>query len=268
LTSYLLGFLFVSSITLTAVFGMVLVRRRVKLATLHSLHQVAGYMMAVVGTMYSVLLGFVIVDSMHHMQDVREIVAAEASGLANIFLCSEGLPLEKKTIIRTLCHQYANDVINDEWHSLRSGLYSQKSFHGEFRLWKEIASYQPTTVREQQIDEQLLQQVCQMTQNHRSRVVSASHGVAPIMWLVLSIGGIFTIGFTYFFAVADLRIQILMTAMLTVTLSLNLFLVYVFGNPMARDFGVMPTPFQLDLVIFDNFDTMTMPPAHPIRSNW
>jgi hypothetical protein len=268
LTSYLLGILFVSSITLTAVLGMIVVRRRVKLTTLHSLHQVAGYMMAIVGTMYSVLLGFVIVDAMHHMQDVREIVAAEGSGLANIFLCAEGLPPEKKTVIRTLCHQYANDVISDEWHSLRSGLYSQKTFHGEFRLWKEISTFQPSTPREELVHQQLLQQVCQMTSNHRSRVVSASHGVAPIMWLVLSIGGIFTIGFTYFFAVTNIKIQILMTAMLTMTLSLNLFLVYVFGNPMAKDFGVMPTPFQLDLVIFDNFDTMTMPPAHPIRSNW
>jgi hypothetical protein len=247
---------------------MLTVRRRVSLATLHSLHQVAGSMMAVVGTMYSVLLGFVIVDSMHHMQDVRAIVALEASGLANIFLCSEGLPVEKKTAIRTLCHQYAYDVIYDEWNCLRAGLYSQKTFHDEFRLWKEITTYESKTVREQQLQEQLLQEICSMTQNHRARVVSAAHGVAPIMWLVLSIGGIFTIGFTYFFGVANLKIQVLMTTMLTVTLSLNLYLVYVFGNPMAKDFGILPGPFELDLIIFQNFDSMTMPKAHPIHSNW
>jgi hypothetical protein len=267
-SSYILGFLLIAAVTGLAVFGMLGVRKKVSLSTLSQYHQVAGYMLAVVGTMYSVLLGFVIVDSMHHMQDVRETVSLEASSLANIFLCAEGLPVEKKKVIRDLCHQYAYDVIHDEWKSLRYRKYSQKTFHEAFRLWKEITHFEPKTAREQQLQEQLIQQVCSMTQNHRVRVVSASHGVAPIMWIVLCIGGIFTVGFTYFFGVENLKVQVLMTSMLTMTLSLNLYLVYVFGNPMAREFGVLPGSFTLDLIIFDNFENETMPPAQPIPSNW
>jgi hypothetical protein len=43
------------------------------------------------------------------------------------------------------------------------------------------------------------------------------------------------------------------------TLSLNLYLVYVFGNPMATDLGVKPGPFRLDLLIFDSFEKGDMP---------
>ena len=267
MNGYLFGFLVVSMTTALSVLGMVLVRQRVSLLTLASCHEVAGYLLSVVGTLYAVLLGFVVVDAMQHMQDVRGLVSMEASGLANIFLCAEGLPPAKRKTIRDLCHQYAEEVIDDEWKTLQQGKYSQKTFHSVFRLWKEITTFDPTTQREQQLDQQLIGEICSMTQNHRTRVINASRGVAPVMWVVLVIGGVFTVIFTYFFGIESLRVQALMTFLVAMTLSLNVYLVYVFGNPMATDLGIKPGPFQLDLLIFDSFEKGDMPPpTHPMAN--
>lgn len=268
LNSYIFGFLAVFGITLLSVLGMLVVRRYVNLEVLTSYHQVAGYLLSVVGMMYSVLLGFVIVDSMHHMQDVRQLVSMEASGLANVFLCSEGLPAPKRSEIRSLCHEYAEEVINDEWHELRRGLYSRKTFRSVFKIWKAITTFEPKTKSEDDIQQQLTNQICALDESHRARVISAAHGVAPVLWLVLIVGGVFTVGFTYFFGVKSLRAQILMTVLLTVILSLNLYLVFAFGNPMSRDLGVVPGPFKLDLMIFDSFDSLSMPKESPVFTSW
>jgi hypothetical protein len=266
MSSYLFGFVVILGTTILAVSGMLLVRWKVSLPTLAGYHEVAGYLLSVVGTLYAVLLGFVVVDAMQHMQDVRGLVSMEASGLANIFLCAEGLPEPKAAEIRVLCHEYAEEVINDEWMTLRQGKYSQKTFHSVFKIWKVITTIDPSTERQQNIQQQLLQEICSMTQNHRTRVISATHGVAPVMWLVLIVGGVFTVIFTYFFGVANLKVQTLMTVLVSVTLSLNVYLVWVFGNPMASDLGVKPGPFQLDLVIFDSFKKGEMPPPKPIAN--
>jgi hypothetical protein len=260
------GFVVVSITTIMAVAGMLLVRRLVSLATLAVYHEVASYMLSVVGTLYAVLLGFVIVDAMQHMQDVRGLVSMEASGLANIYLCAEGLPDPKRSTIRALCVQYAHEVIDDEWITLREGKYSQKTFHTVFRIWKEITTLNPVTGREQGLQQQLVSEICSMTQNHRTRVISSIKGVAPIMWFVLITGGIFTVIFTYFFGVPDMRVQSLMTVLVAMTLSLNVYLVFVFGNPMATDLGISPGPFQLDLLIFDSFEKGDMPPAKPMNN--
>ncbi len=267
MNGYLYGFLVVSLTTALSVLGMVLVRQRVSLSTLASYHEVAGYLLSVVGTLYAVLLGFVVVDAMQHMQDVRGLVSMEASGLANIFLCSEGLPEPARKSIRGLCHEYAEEVINDEWKTLQQGKYSQKTFHSVFQLWKEITLFQPDSAREQQIHQQLISEICSMTQNHRTRVINASRGVAPVMWVVLIIGGVFTVIFTYFFGIDNLKVQALMTFLVAMTLSLNVYLVYVFGNPMATDLGIKPGPFQLDLLIFDNFEKGDMPPPTKPMAN-
>jgi hypothetical protein len=50
------------------------------------------------------------------------------------------------------------------------------------------------------------------------------------------------------------------------TLSLNVYLVFVFGNPMATDLGISPGPFQLDLLIFDSFEKGDMPLAKPMNN--
>lgn len=263
---YLFGLVVVSFTTALAVAGMYIVRRQVSLPTLTTYHEVAGHMLSVVGTLYAVLLGFVIVDAMQHMQDVRGMVSMEASGLANIFLSSEGLPEPKRSAIRALCVQYAHEVIDDEWATLREGKYSQKTFKTVFKLWKEITTYDPETQREQGIQQQLVAEICSMTQNHRTRVIASMRGVAPVMWFVLVTGGIFTIIFTYFFGVANMRIQSLMTILVAMTLSLNVYLVYVFGNPMATDLGIKPGPFQLDLLIFESFEKGEMPPARPMNN--
>ncbi len=266
MSGYFFGFVVVSVTTLLSVIGMLIVRRNVSLATLATYHEVASYMLSVVGTLYAVLLGFVIVDAMQHMQDVRGLVSMEASGLANIYLCSEGIADPKKTTIRALCTQYAHEVIDDEWMTLREGKYSQKTFRTVFRIWKEITTFNPVTEREQNLQQQLVAEICSMTQNHRTRVISSIKGVAPVMWFVLITGGIFTVIFTYFFGVPDMRVQSLMTCLVAVTLSLNVYLVFVFGNPMATDLGINPGPFQLDLMIFESFEKGDMPPAKPMNN--
>ena len=266
MNGYLFGLLVVSVTILFSVLGMLMVRRRVSLETLATYHEVASYMLSVVGTLYAVLLGFVIVDAMQHMQDVRTLVSNEASGLANIYLCSEGLSDPKKSTIRALCTQYAHEVIDDEWVTLRERKYSQKTFRTVFRIWKEITTLNPATEREQNLQQQLVSEICSMTENHRTRVISSIKGVAPVMWFVLITGGIFTVVFTYFFGVPDTRVQCFMTVLVATTLSLNVYLVFVFGNPMSTDLGISPGAFQLDLLIFDSFEKGDMPPAKPMNN--
>lgn len=259
--AYLVGFLSVSFATLLAVGGMLVVRKRVGIATLASYHEVAGYLLSVVGTLYAVLLGFIVVDAMDRAQELRVMVDQEASGLANIYLCANGLPSEKKLKIQKLCDQYADAVIDDEWRSMERGAYSVSTFRSVWSLWKEITSYTPQTESEKALHQQLVSEVCTMTQNHRTRIVSASHGVSPLMWGVLIIGAVFTVLFTYFFGVPNLRAQVIMTVLVALTLALNIFLVFVFGNPFVGDFAIQPDSFKLDRMIFENFERGYPPPS-------
>lgn len=268
MNSYLAGGLFIVFTTALAVAGMLLVRKKVGVQQLITHHEVAGHLLSVIGTLYAVLLGFVVVDAMQHQQDLRVIVDNEATHLCNIFLAAHGLPKDLQISIRTHCRDYAEIVIKDEWPLLEKGGYSPEAFKNTWGLWKEITTFDPKTPREEALQQQLISEICEVTESRRTRLVSASHGVAPVMWIVLIVGGVFTLIFTYFFAVESLKTQVLMTILVAMTLALNIFLVFVFGYPFSGDISVRPDSFKLDLGVFKHFEDGQMPPKeHLLRGN-
>lgn len=266
MNSFLAGGLFIVLSTILAVAGMIFVRKRVGVQNLTAHHEVAGHLLSVIGTLYAVLLGFVVVDAMQHQQDLRVIVDNEATHLCNIFLAAEGLPEKDRVSIRNHCRNYAEIVIEKEWPLLAKGGYSSEAFGHTWGLWKEISTFDAKTPREEAIHQQLISEVCQVTESRRTRLVSAAHGVAPVLWVVLIVGGVFTLIFTYFFAVENERTQIVMTTLVALTLSLNIFLVFIFGYPFSGDIAVRPDSFRLDLAVFKHFEDGKMPERESILS--
>jgi hypothetical protein len=264
MNSFLAGGLFIVLSTVLAVAGMILVRNKIGVQSLTEHHEVAGHLLSVIGTLYAVLLGFVVVDAMQHQQDLRVIVDNEATHLCNIFLAAEGLPEKERKTIRNHCRDYAQIVIDEEWPLLAKGGYSSQAFGHTWGLWKGISTFDPKTPREEAIHQQLISEICEVTESRRTRLVNAAHGVAPVMWVVLIIGGVFTLIFTYFFAVENLRTQVVMTTLVALTLSLNIFLVFIFGYPFSGDVAVRPDSFRLDLGVFKHFEEGRMPEREKI----
>jgi hypothetical protein len=63
---------------------------------------------------------------------------------------------------------------------------------------------------------------------------------------VLFAGGLTTVAFTYFFVVENLKVQVLMTSLVTIAICLNLFLLASYDDPFSGDVMVKPTPFEYD----------------------
>lgn len=250
MNSYLLGFVVVLASTILAVGGMLLVRRLVDLKTLNSYHEVAGYFLSIIGTLYAVLLGFVIVDAMNNLQNARMVAEQEANSLCNVFMISEGLSPGCRGRLRFACSKYADAVVTHEWRTMRLGESSTEAVVALMGLWTTVAKFDPVTEGEKNLQAAILEEVSELSDNRRDRLVNSAHGVAPLMWAVLILGGIFTVIFTYFFATASITAQVLMTVIVSITLSLNVFLVFVFGYPFATELGVRPEALRLDQLIF------------------
>ncbi|MBX9877542.1 MAG: DUF4239 domain-containing protein [Candidatus Obscuribacterales bacterium] len=254
MNSYVLGLVVVVVCTLLAVGGMLLVRRFIDLKTLNSYHEVAGYFLSIIGTLYAVLLGFVIVDAMNNLQNARMVAEQEANALCNVYLVSEGLSQGCRNRLRFACSKYADAVINDEWRTMRLGESSPKAVVALMGIWTTASRFKPSDPGEEGVHQTILAEVSNLSNNRRDRLVGSAHGVAPLMWSVLILGGVFTVVFTYFFGAASVTAQILMTVIVSITLSLNVFLVFVFGYPYATELGVRPEALRLNQMIFKRME--------------
>lgn len=232
---------------------MLAVRKALGLEKLKSFHDVSGDMLSVIGTLYAVLLGFVVVDAMTHMEEMRLTVEQEANAVANIYLVADGLPSEKCLKLQKHCVDYVKLVTEQEWKAMQAGKAIDEAHIVTWRMWHEATHIEAESEGMGCIKDRVLEELSSLSDNRRTRLVMARHGVAPTMWFFLIVGGIITVVFTYFFGLECLKTQSVMTALIALTLSLNVFLVYLFGYPFSGDVAVFPDAFELDQQIFESF---------------
>jgi hypothetical protein len=248
--SYVFGLLLVLLSTVASVFGLLIVRRRVGLETLASWHDVAGYLLSVVGTMYAVLLGLIVVDAMNKFETARTTVEQEANGLADVFLLAERMPPKQRLRIQDMCLSYASVVIDDEWPAMAHQDVSLPARHMAVRLIKAVQDFEPVTESQKAIYPIIVTESMTIWDNRRARTNAATNGIPAVEWSVVLFGGAVTIIFTYFFGLQSLKSQIVMTSMVAILIGLNIYLIFLFGYPYAGDLKVEPEAFEVDRRIF------------------
>lgn len=231
--SYFSGFLLVATANTLAIGGLIVSRRILRKHDLISTHEVGGFLVQIVGTMYAVILGLVVVDSMSKFQQAQQVAEQEANGLANIVLLANHFPTESARQIHAEALAYADLVIHREWDLLDDGGHSSEAQASALRLISAVTEFDPKTAREQSSYEVALSAVGDFWNARRYRIVTAAQGVPGLEWLVLVAGGVITVVFTYFFKLDHLRIQVVMTGMVATIISLNLYMVLMFGYPYS-----------------------------------
>jgi hypothetical protein len=86
----------------------------------------------------------------------------------------------------------------------------------------------------------------------RERLHEVRGTVPNVIWIVLGIGGVMTVGFTYFFGVTSFRSQVLMTAAVTIAISISFLLVLVFNHPFRGSVPIQPNAFKQAFDVFNN----------------
>src|SRR5438034_11731620 len=76
------------------------------------------------------------------------------------------------------------------------------------------------------------------------RIFAGNDTVPPAVWLVILVGGVITVSYTYFFGMKNIKAQYMITATLAVTITLILFLIYVLDHPFAGTSKVSTEPLK------------------------
>lgn len=227
-----------------------MVRHYVDHQTLNAHHDVAGYLISIVGTLYAVVLGLIVVGSLNTFDKARLTVATEANALHNIFHLAQGLPAPTSDRLRSDCIVYAKAMIEDEWKTMEYGKSSPKAHTIISNIWKTVIRFQPHNSDQADLHTSILAELNILANNRHLRLTASEPAYDWIIWSILIFGGVVLVVFTYFFGVEKLAVQILMTVLVTMALALNLFIVALFGYPYSGDVKVAPTPFEEDLYRF------------------
>jgi hypothetical protein len=223
---------------------MLLVRKNVSMSTLKTHHDVTDPLLAVLGTLFTILLGFMLANAMQRFEGARDNLQQEAAAIGDVFRLMDGFPAQTKDKGRKDCLAYMDAVIGDEWPQMQKGKLSDAAWNAYGDMWQDCLHIEPKTQGESDIHQTLLSSMTKVGECRRARAAEMVYSLPRTLWFIVVFCGLSTICFTYFFAIEDLRLQILMTSVITIIIGLNIYMLVGYDAPFSGDIAITSAAFE------------------------
>jgi uncharacterized membrane protein YraQ (UPF0718 family) len=246
------GLLVVAGFVLIAVVGLTLVQRIVPSPVRQQHNDVAGFIYAVLGVIYAVLIALVVIAVWEDFVAARVTVDREASELDDVFRLAHPLPEPEGRQLQQLARSYAQVVVDKEWALMAQGRTSPQAWDLLDEMTLVFENVEVRTKAEQMLYGEGLDRINELTDARNARLVEADEGIPTVLWGVLIVGGILVVGFTYLFGMDNTFVHKLMVAVLALIISFVLFTIGVLEYPFSGDVRVSPEPFELVLERFES----------------
>lgn len=228
-----------------ALTGQYFVNKKVKREVLELHHSAGEAMMGVVGTLFSVLLGFMVAGAMDKYHDAMVRGEDEASNVASVFRVARGLSDIDRPRIRQFCREYVDDVIDSEWPKMEAGIKINHGWVTYQKLWEAVVAVVPENDRQSNLQQGIISSMQSLGENRRARIMLAQKQTPPALWAVVAVGAIITLALSYVFASQFPKVQGFMTTLVATALALNIWLLAAYAHPYSGELKIQPTMFTL-----------------------
>jgi hypothetical protein len=240
---WLTGILLIILPTAAAAGALILIRGHVGLERLTTNNEVAGFKCAVVGVIYAVLLAFAVIVVWERFTEAEVAVVQEAGAAATAYRLSSGNEPEALAT-RAALGNYLRLAIARDWPQMAVEKGSSDVTRALDMLYASALRLAQNGSRQPGVVLELLNQLDTITKARRNRLHLAVGIVPGVLWTALTLGGILTVAFTFFFATENLNAQVMMTGVLTTIVFLGLFVIVTIDHPFTGPVHVGSDPLQ------------------------
>jgi Protein of unknown function (DUF4239) len=229
---------------LVAVVGLAVVQRLVPPERREKHNNVAGFIYAVLGVAYAVLVAFMLIAVWQDYNTAQTNLESEAHELAGVYFLASQLPESERTNVQDLARTYARVVVEEEWPMMEQGQTSPRADSLLRQLRLKLLEFDPRTRGQQVLYERGLTDLHNAIDARRSRLLEVREGIPNLLWVVLVVGGVITVSFTYLFGLKSNVAHALMVAALTLLICAILFTIGEFNYPFSGVVEIRPEAFR------------------------
>lgn len=232
-----------------------LVRRRAPMGGWFTDSPRSAGTLSVIGTMFAVILAFVIFLALQSYQRARQASREEAVAVNELHSVAAVFEPPTRDHLQGGLICYARAVIEDEWPAMSQGRSSERVQSWMDKLSGEFAITEPHGARQEAAYAQWFDLKAQSREGRRGRLAEATALVPLPLWFVLGIGASLTIA--YMCAQADRRegllVQSIPIGFVTALVTAGMLVVLFLDRPYANESGgVAPTEMRQTLTRIDH----------------
>jgi Protein of unknown function (DUF4239) len=234
--------------TSVAIGLQVLVRRSIGVDRLALNNEVAGFIFAIIGVVYAVLLAFVVIAVWEKYSEGQTSVAKESAAAAALIYYSEGAEPEAVRF-RERVIDYLNHAIHGDWPAMAADSEDSGTTDALSALYRAAMALNGSGTRSIPDMSEVFAQIDNLTLARRVRLHLSTGLVPEIIWITLFAGAGFTVCFALFFGSPNALAQLAMTAVLSVVLAAGLVVIIALDHPFSGQVHIAPEALEHVLAI-------------------
>lgn len=208
-------------------------------------HELVGFTYSVYGLIYGVFLAFIIVVGWQRFAETEQLVMQEATVLSELWHDSLAFPAPFRDNIHSDLIEYAQSVVEDEWPAMASR--GEASSHAQAvyeRLWALSYHIKPQTVNQEAYLDEFLARMNELSGARRLRILHSRMEISRVLWLVLLLGAVPTLGYPLLFSSRHAWVQGGIMVGIMVLVLLGLLVTVSLQYPFTGEIAIEPVAFQ------------------------
>jgi hypothetical protein len=216
------------------------------LGDLHISNNEVGNYLQTVGTVYGVLLAFVLAAVWQQFNEARTFVEIEANEVVDLHRIAGGLPEAERMVLQRELAEYVDAVINEEWPAMACGdekVIEQVGARLD-RIWGSLHVFEPCSECHKALHAEALGCFNDLSDARTNRLAAARTRLPTGMRILLWIGACIVVSSMLLLAVDRFLTHAIITGALAGAVSHVLYLIFDLDDAFDGNWRVLPTPFE------------------------
>lgn len=230
---------------LVAVAGVWFAQQAVPPEVLKANNEVCGNYLQTVGTIYAVLLAFVVYVVWQQQNEAWRLIERQADELTDVLRIARLLGEPAGSDVQNAARAYVQEVIELEWQLMACKRSSPRAAELLNQIWIALTSLEPKTPREETLYAEAITRFNDFSDARSDLLQNSRLRMPPTLWILLLTGALSLIGSMSLFSLEAFWCLALMTASLAGAISFVLFLIYDLDHAFSGTWQVRPEPLKL-----------------------
>ena len=204
-------------------------------------NEVAGIMFGGISMIYSLVLAFVIVAVWENYEDLNKTIETETDKMNSIMAHTATLPDSLKKPLDLALYSYCDQVIKQEWKMKSPSEQDQPSAIPGLRMM--LLKHHPTGKVQEGVFNVIDIDLSAISDLRRDRLGHNRSQVPAIVWLILKVGSVMLVVFSYFFNVQSQNLKRIYLFFLSSFIAMCMFLLYALDHPFNGSSAISCRPY-------------------------
>ncbi|WP_324678758.1 DUF4239 domain-containing protein [Hymenobacter sp. GOD-10R] len=246
LPTWLLGLLVVGLFVGLTLLGLRFFHSRLHRSALATLidNGTVGWFFSGISLLYGLTLGLLTVATWGNFTESAAIASQEAASIAALYRDLAGYPVGQQAVLKAELRDYTRFIIEKSWAAQRQGKINDNENLVLETFQNDLLTTDLANNEHQALHAEALRMFNNMVELRRQRIESIGGSVPGVLWSVVLLGALATLGSSFLFSVQNFGLHAAMAGLLAAMVGLLIFLIIALDHPYWGEVSVTPEAYQ------------------------